>query len=82
MSSPPKGVDTEVFPLVNNYNAVNQAYFMPQIGDVLSNPDSARANFIQRQVDTFLWPPIQHYRGLTRSTSRPIPEASRPCPGT
>ena len=44
-------VDTEVFPLVNNYDPVAQN-FLPTIGNFLKNPD-ARANFLQ-QLDRFL----------------------------
>jgi cellulose synthase/poly-beta-1,6-N-acetylglucosamine synthase-like glycosyltransferase/peptidoglycan/xylan/chitin deacetylase (PgdA/CDA1 family)/spore germination protein YaaH len=44
-------VDTEIFPLINNYNA-QKGVFMPNIGDFLSNA-GARANFIH-QVDLFL----------------------------
>ncbi len=55
------GVDTEVFPLVDNYNPLTHV-FMPGIGAVLSNPLS-RANFIH-QVDAFLGA-NPHYRGLS-----------------
>ncbi|MEO8735780.1 MAG: glycosyltransferase [Edaphobacter sp.] len=44
-------VDTEVFPLVNNYDPV-KGIFLPSIGDFLQD-DTARANFI-KQIDTFL----------------------------
>lgn len=44
-------VDTEVFPLVNNYDLL-RANFADSVGDFLSNPD-ARANFIV-QVKKFL----------------------------
>src|SRR5438874_6942707 len=43
--------DTEVFPLVNNFDPVKNE-FLPTIGDFLTSPGS-RANFIQ-QVDKFL----------------------------
>ncbi len=44
-------VDTEVFPLVNNYDPVKQT-FLPSIGDFLKN-SGARAHFID-QLNTFL----------------------------
>ena len=43
--------DTEIFPLVNNYDPVKAA-FQPSVGDFLKNP-TARDNFV-RQMDTFL----------------------------
>jgi cellulose synthase/poly-beta-1,6-N-acetylglucosamine synthase-like glycosyltransferase/peptidoglycan/xylan/chitin deacetylase (PgdA/CDA1 family)/spore germination protein YaaH len=45
------GEDTEVFPLVNNFDPVTNE-FLPNIGDFLGNP-AARAHFIQ-QIDQFL----------------------------
>ena len=53
--------DTEVFPLVNNYNPVRNE-FMSGIGDFLTNADS-RANFIQ-QVEKFLGA-NPSYRGIS-----------------
>ncbi|HZY72378.1 MAG TPA: polysaccharide deacetylase family protein, partial [Edaphobacter sp.] len=44
-------VDTEVFPLVNNYDPV-KGIFLPSIGDFLEN-DTARATFLT-QIDAFL----------------------------
>ena len=44
-------VDTEIFPLVNNYDPV-KGMFLPSVGDFLNSSD-ARANFIQ-QIDRFL----------------------------
>lgn len=43
--------NTEVFPLVNNYDPT-KGYFLPSVGDFLTS-DQARANFIQ-QIDKFL----------------------------
>lgn len=54
-------VDTEVFPLVNNYDSIKQAY-SPSIDEFLGS-DTARATFI-RQVDRFL-AANPGYRGLT-----------------
>ena len=54
-------VDTEVFPLVNDYDSVKQAY-SDSLRDFLQS-DSARANF-QRQADRFL-AANPGYRGLT-----------------
>ena len=53
--------DTEVFPLVNNFDPV-AGVFLPSVGGFLSS-DSARTNFIQ-QVDAFL-SANSHYRGLS-----------------
>ena len=53
--------DTEIFPLVNNYNPV-KGVFQREIGDFLSNP-TARANFLQ-QMDRFL-AENPNYRGLS-----------------
>ncbi len=44
-------VDTEVFPLINNYDPV-QNIFLSTIGDFLES-DTARANFL-KQIDVFL----------------------------
>ena len=68
-----EGVDTEVFPLVNNYNPTT-GLFMPGIGDFLNNPAS-RANFIH-QVDTFL-AANNRYRGLSIDFEE-IPENAQP----
>ena len=54
-------VDTEVFPLVNDYDSVKQAY-SDSLRDFLQS-DSARANF-QHQADRFL-AANPGYRGLT-----------------
>ena len=43
--------DTEVFPLINNFDPVKNA-FLPNIGDFLASP-GARAHFI-RQIEQFL----------------------------
>src|SRR6201994_72663 len=53
--------DTEIFPMVNNYNPKEGA-FEDNVGQFLSSPD-ARANFL-RQVDRFL-AANTFYRGLT-----------------
>ncbi len=53
--------DTEIFPLVNNFDTVKADYDLG-IADFLKNP-AARANFI-RQADTFL-AKNPNYRGLT-----------------
>ena len=44
-------VNTEVFPLVNNYDPT-KGYFLPTIGDFLNSAD-ARGNFV-KQIDRFL----------------------------
>ncbi len=43
--------DTEIFPMVNNYDPLKQIW-QPKVGEFLSSPD-ARATFV-KQVDTFL----------------------------
>jgi cellulose synthase/poly-beta-1,6-N-acetylglucosamine synthase-like glycosyltransferase/peptidoglycan/xylan/chitin deacetylase (PgdA/CDA1 family)/spore germination protein YaaH len=53
--------DTEIFPLVNNYDPTKAAY-VPDVGGFLDN-DQARANF-QQQMDKFL-AANPSYRGLT-----------------
>jgi peptidoglycan-N-acetylglucosamine deacetylase len=53
--------DTEVFPMVNNYDPLKQIW-LPTVGDFLLNP-SARATFV-KQVDTFLTA-NPNYRGLS-----------------
>jgi len=45
------GVDTEIFPHINNYDNIKNAW-LPTIGDFLANP-TARAHFVQ-QIDQFL----------------------------
>ncbi len=55
-STPP-----EIFPLVNNYDHITNA-FLPSVGEFLTNADS-RANFIQ-QVDQFL-AANPSYRGIS-----------------
>jgi cellulose synthase/poly-beta-1,6-N-acetylglucosamine synthase-like glycosyltransferase/peptidoglycan/xylan/chitin deacetylase (PgdA/CDA1 family)/spore germination protein YaaH len=52
--------DTEIFPLVNNYDPV-KGIFLPEVGIFLSNP-AARANFVS-QLDKFLTA-NPTYRGL------------------
>jgi cellulose synthase/poly-beta-1,6-N-acetylglucosamine synthase-like glycosyltransferase/peptidoglycan/xylan/chitin deacetylase (PgdA/CDA1 family)/spore germination protein YaaH len=66
-------VDTEVFPLVNNYNPVS-GVFMPEIGKFLSNPDS-RARFLA-QIDRFL-AANPTYRGLSLDLEE-IPTNAQP----
>ncbi|MEO7029367.1 MAG: polysaccharide deacetylase family protein [Acidobacteriaceae bacterium] len=53
--------DTEVFPMVNNFNPA-RGIFDPSVGSFLSSPE-ARANFV-RQIDRFLAANTL-YRGLT-----------------
>ncbi len=65
--------DTEVFPLVNNYDSV-KGLFLPSVGDFLMNPDS-RANFV-RQVDRLL-AANPDYRGLSVDFEE-IPDAAQP----
>lgn len=66
-------VDTEVFPLVNNYDPV-KGIFLPSIGDFLEN-DAARANFL-RQIDTFL-AANPSYHGISLDFEE-IPSAAQP----
>jgi len=68
-----EGVDTEVFPLVNNYDPV-KGIFLPSVGDFLSNP-TARANFI-RKMDIFL-AANPTYRGLSLDFEE-IPTEAQP----
>ncbi len=63
-------VDTEVFPLVNNYDILKNTY-SDSVGAFLAS-DSARANFIQ-QVDRFL-AANSSYRGITLDFQN-VPEA-------
>ncbi|RSL18155.1 cellulose synthase/poly-beta-1,6-N-acetylglucosamine synthase-like glycosyltransferase [Edaphobacter aggregans] len=65
--------NTEVFPLVNNYDPV-KSVFMPSVGDFLKS-DSARANFV-KQIDTFL-AANPTYRGLSLDFEE-IPTAAQP----
>jgi len=65
--------DTEVFPLVNNYNPVRNE-FMSGIGDFLTNADS-RANFIQ-QVEKFL-AANPSYRGISMDFEEIPPQAQQ-----
>ncbi|HZY63839.1 MAG TPA: polysaccharide deacetylase family protein [Edaphobacter sp.] len=66
-------VDTEVFPLVNNYDPV-QSIFLPSIGDFLEN-ETARANFI-KQIDAFL-AANPSYHGISLDFEE-IPTAAQP----
>jgi cellulose synthase/poly-beta-1,6-N-acetylglucosamine synthase-like glycosyltransferase/peptidoglycan/xylan/chitin deacetylase (PgdA/CDA1 family)/spore germination protein YaaH len=54
-------VDTEIFPLVNNFDPV-KGTFLPQVGDFLSH-DAARATFL-KQIDAFL-AANPSYRGIS-----------------
>ncbi len=54
-------VDTEIFPLVQNYNSVTNV-FQPSVGEFLMNP-AARANF-RNQIDRFL-AGNANYRGIS-----------------
>jgi peptidoglycan-N-acetylglucosamine deacetylase len=65
--------DTEIFPLVNNLDAVTSTW-MPTVGDFLSNPAS-RANFVQ-QADKFL-AANPNYRGLSLDFEE-IPTEAQP----
>ncbi|MGD0889181.1 MAG: glycosyltransferase [Acidobacteriaceae bacterium] len=65
--------DTEVFPLVNNYDPV-KGIFQPSIGDFLSNAAS-RAHFVQ-QVDQFL-AASPSYRGISLDFEE-IPDEAQP----
>ncbi len=65
-------VDTEVFPLVNNYDPV-KGLFLPSIGDFLRNPD-ARARFLD-QLDRFL-AANPDYHGLSIDFEE-IPDAAQ-----
>jgi peptidoglycan-N-acetylglucosamine deacetylase len=66
-------VDTEVFPLVNNFDPVKGA-FLPLVGDFLKS-DAARANFL-KQLDTFL-AANPNYRGLSLDFEE-IPSEAQP----
>ncbi|MHB1700122.1 MAG: glycosyltransferase [Acidobacteriaceae bacterium] len=65
--------DTEIFPLVNNYDPV-AGQFLPTVGDFLNNPAST-ANFM-RQVDRFLVADSR-YRGLSLDFED-IPASAQP----
>ena len=65
--------DTEIFPLVNNYDPV-AGLFIPGVGDFLNNQTST-ANFV-RQIDRFL-AANNHYRGLSLDFEE-IPTAAQP----
>ena len=66
-------VDTEVFPLVNNFDPV-KGVFMPEVGNFLSN-ETARATFL-KQIDIFL-AANPSYRGLSLDFEE-IPTAAQP----
>jgi len=66
-------VDTEIFPLVNNYDSV-KGLFLPSIGDFLKN-DASRANF-RRQVDQMM-AANPDYRGLSIDLEE-IPDDAQP----
>ncbi|MGA8940270.1 MAG: glycosyltransferase [Acidobacteriaceae bacterium] len=63
--------DTEIFPMVNNYNPL-AGVFEPNVEQFLLNP-AARANFVQ-QVDRFLATNTR-YRGLTLDFQALPPDA-------
>ena len=65
------GEDTEIFPMVNNYDPIS-GQWLPSIGDVLLSPDS-RAHFLQ-QTDQFL-AANPSYRGLSLDFEDIPPEA-------
>jgi cellulose synthase/poly-beta-1,6-N-acetylglucosamine synthase-like glycosyltransferase/peptidoglycan/xylan/chitin deacetylase (PgdA/CDA1 family)/spore germination protein YaaH len=66
-------VNTEVFPLVNNYDPLKGA-FVPSVGDFLSN-ETSRANFV-KQIHTFL-AANPSYRGLSLDFEE-IPTSAQP----
>ncbi len=66
-------VDTEVFPLVNNYDPVKQN-FLPAVGDFLKNAD-ARAHFLD-QLDRFL-AANPDYHGISMDFEE-IPDDAQP----
>ncbi|GGG72665.1 polysaccharide deacetylase family protein [Edaphobacter dinghuensis] len=66
-------VDTEVFPLVNNYDPV-KGIFLPSIGDFLEDA-TARANFL-KQLDTF-FEANPNYHGLSLDFEE-IPSDAQP----
>jgi cellulose synthase/poly-beta-1,6-N-acetylglucosamine synthase-like glycosyltransferase/peptidoglycan/xylan/chitin deacetylase (PgdA/CDA1 family)/spore germination protein YaaH len=65
--------DTEIFPLVNNFDPV-KGTFVPDVADFLES-DAARARFVQ-QVDTFL-AKSPSYRGLALDFEE-IPTEAQP----
>ncbi len=65
--------DTEIFPLVNNYDPV-KGIFLPEVGIFLSNP-AARTNFVS-QLDKFL-AANPTYRGLSMDFEE-IPTSAQP----
>jgi cellulose synthase/poly-beta-1,6-N-acetylglucosamine synthase-like glycosyltransferase/peptidoglycan/xylan/chitin deacetylase (PgdA/CDA1 family)/spore germination protein YaaH len=66
-------VDTEIFPLVDNYDA-QKGIYMPNVGDFLSNADS-RASFIHT-IDLFL-AGNPKYHGISLDFKE-IPAAAQP----
>jgi cellulose synthase/poly-beta-1,6-N-acetylglucosamine synthase-like glycosyltransferase/peptidoglycan/xylan/chitin deacetylase (PgdA/CDA1 family)/spore germination protein YaaH len=66
-------VDTEIFPLVNNFDPV-QGSFQPSVGDFLSNADS-RQNFL-KQIDRFM-AANPGYHGLSLDFEE-IPTSAQP----
>ena len=66
-------VDTEIFPLVNNYNPLTQV-FSGDIGTFLTS-DSARTSFVH-QIDVFL-AANPSYRGLAVDFEE-VPDAAQP----
>ncbi len=66
-------VDTEIFPLVNNYDPIRNV-FQPSVGDFLTSP-AAQANFM-RAVDRFL-AANPTYRGLSIDFEE-VPAAAQP----
>lgn len=66
-------VDTEIFPLVNNYDPIRNV-FQPSVGDFLMSP-SAQANFM-RAVDRFM-AANPTYRGLSIDFEE-VPAAAQP----
>jgi cellulose synthase/poly-beta-1,6-N-acetylglucosamine synthase-like glycosyltransferase/peptidoglycan/xylan/chitin deacetylase (PgdA/CDA1 family)/spore germination protein YaaH len=67
------GEDTEIFPLVNNYDPT-QGMFLPSVGAFLTNA-SSRARFVQ-QADQFL-AANPTYRGLSIDFEE-VPDAAQP----
>ena len=65
--------DTEVYPLVNNFNTLTRNWMGPELGQMLSNPDS-RKNFRQ-QIAQFL--ASDKYRGLCLDFED-VPTATQP----
>ncbi|NUQ29901.1 MAG: glycosyltransferase [Acidobacteriaceae bacterium] len=65
--------DTEIFPLLNNYD-VKRGSFIPEIGQLLNNPDAV-ANLVQ-QIHTFL-AANPRYRGISLDFEE-IPSDAQP----